>query len=128
MPRFAFDFEGKFRPLVLAAAGATPSNSEVVVEDGRFIARFGRYTVDTPVTNIRKTETSGPYRWYRAIGPRGSFSDGGATFGSTTRGGVCLTFTEPVTALAGRLMPHPGLTVTVADPDGLVAAIEAARD
>jgi len=37
---------------------------------------------------------------------------------------VCICFREPVTGLdpTGRLR-HPGLTVTVADVDGLVAAL-----
>ena len=48
------------------------------------------------------------------------------TFGSSTRQGVCLKFHEPIKAYIPGMRPHPGLTVTVTDPDGLVAALEEA--
>ena len=69
---------------------------------------------------------TGPYRGYRAIGPRGSFADRGLTFGSTTAGGVCLLLREPVPGLepTGR-MRHPGITLTVADREGFATAITA---
>ena len=40
------------------------------------------------------------------------------TFGTTTRGGVCLRFREPVAGIDpwGRIR-HPGLTLTVAEPE-----------
>lgn len=127
MPVFPFAFEPRFKPLVWAMAGATPENSRVRIEDGRFVAEFGRLRCSTRIENIAGCEVSGPYRWFKAIGPRASFADHGATFGSTTEGGVCVRFHEPVKALAGSLIKHPGLTVTVADRQGLVDAIEAAQ-
>lgn len=127
MPVFPFAFETRFKPLVWASAGATPDNSRVRLEDGRFTAEFGRLRCSTKIENIAGCEVSGPYRWYRAIGPRMSFTDRGATYGSTTEGGVCIRFHRPVKALAGSLVLHPGLTVTVEDRQGLVDAIEAAR-
>lgn len=115
--RFAFAFEPRFRPL-LAIAGVTPRTAHVTVTAERLVARFGPWVCETTLTNVRDTCVTGPYRWYTAIGTRGSFVDRGLTFGSTTRGGVCVLFHEPVTGIEpfGK-MKHPGLTVTVADPD-----------
>jgi hypothetical protein len=123
--RFRFAFDDRFR-LPLAAAGITPTSAFVTLTaDDRLVARFGPWTCETPLANVTCVQRTGPYRWWRAIGTRLSFKDGGATFGSTTAGGVCLCFAEPVRALdALGLFRHPGLTVTVADIDGFVAAVE----
>lgn len=120
--RFDFEFHPRFRPL-LAVLGVRPANSWVAVDDQRFQARFGRWQVRTPVSNLADVVITRDYLAIKAIGPRGSMADRGATFGSTTRGGVCVCFHEPVTALAGRWMAHPALTVTVADLDGLAAVV-----
>ena len=124
--RFRFAFDDRFR-LPLALAGITPATAFVTLTaDDRFVARFGPWTCETPLTNVTCVQRTGPYRWWRAIGTRLSFTDGGATFGSTTAGGICLCFAEPVRALdAFGLLRHPGLTVTVADLDRFAAAVEA---
>jgi len=99
------------------------------VADGRFRARFGRWTVDTPVDNVVGTQASGPYGRLRTIGPAHlSLADKGLTFASNRRRGLCIEFREPVAGLepTGRLR-HPGLTVTVADVDGLARALDPAR-
>jgi hypothetical protein len=125
---FPFAFEPRFVPL-LRALGVTPANSEVVVTPERFVARFGRWVVDTPVSNVADARVSGPYRSYRAIGPRGSLADRGATFGSSTAGGVCVLFHEPVTGLEPfGVIKHPGLTVTVEDREGLAALLREHSD
>jgi hypothetical protein len=123
--RFRFAFDDRFR-LPLAAIGVTPRTAFVsLTADDRLVARFGPWTCETPLANVTSVQRTGPYRWWRAIGTRLSFTDRGATFGSTTAGGVCLCFAEPVPALdALGLLRHPGLTVTVADLDGFVAAVE----
>jgi hypothetical protein len=124
METFPFSFELVFRPL-LVALGVHPGNALVTLtDDDRFVAQFGRWRVDTPLANIDCIQTSGPYRFYKAIGVRGSAVDNGLTFGSTTGGGVCVTFHEPIPRLLPVMRNHPGLTVTVADRDGLVAALE----
>ena len=110
---------------MLLPLGVHPGNALVsLTDDDRFLARFGRWRVDTPLSNIDCVETSGPYRWYRAIGIRGSTVDNGITFGSSTAGGVCVTFHEPIQRLLAGLKDHPGLTVTVVEIDGLAAALE----
>lgn len=109
----------------LQAFGVRASTSGVTLDEARFDARFGRFRVVTPWDNVRDACVTGPFRWYRAIGPRLSLADRGVTFGSSTAGGVCVRFHRPVAALFGSKRIHPGLTVTVADPEGLRAAIEA---
>lgn len=68
-------------------------------------------------------QISREYRWFRAIGPRGSSADRGATFGTNAEAGACVRFHAPVPALFGERVPHPALTVTVEDPEALAAAI-----
>lgn len=122
--RFEFAFEPRFRPLLLGL-GVTPGNAAVTVSDDRVVARFGPWVCESDRANIRCARRTGPYRWYRAIGVRLSLADRGLTFGSTTAGGVCLEFREPVKgAVPGGLLPHPGLTVTVQEPDRLAAVLQ----
>lgn len=44
---------------------------------------------------------------------------------TATADGVCVKFVEQIKPFIPA-MPQPGLTVTVADPDGMVAALEKA--
>jgi hypothetical protein len=113
--RFDFEFEPRFR-LMLLGIGVTPRTASVTVTNTRLIARFGLWTCETPLTNVRDTCMTGPYQWIRAIGARASAKDRGATFGTTTAGGVCMLFRKPVTALEPfGVLRHPGLTVTLED-------------
>jgi hypothetical protein len=123
MTDFEFAFDPRARWL-LAAVGVRPATARVSLGDDRLVARFGPWVCDTTVANVSGVEVTGPYRWYTAIGARGSFVDGGLTFGSTAAGGVCILFHEPVTGLDpfGRAR-HPGLTVTVADRAGFARAL-----
>ena len=48
----------------------------------------------------------------------------GKTFGTTTDGGVCITFDNPVRGLDPLgVLRHPGLTVTVEDRTGLMTML-----
>ncbi len=124
METFDFRFDLTARPLLLAL-GVHPGNAIVrLTDDDRFVAEFGRWTVETSISNIDCAKVTGPYRRYKAIGLRGSMVDQGVTFGSSAAGGVCVTFIEPVRKLIPGMKHHPGLTVTVADPGALVAAVE----
>ena len=82
----------------------------------------------TPLSNIAEITESGPYKVWKVIGPpRLSVADRGITFATNADRGVCVRFFEPVAGFepTGRLR-HPGITVTVADPDGLVVALGSA--
>ncbi|MEU0532655.1 hypothetical protein [Amycolatopsis tolypomycina] len=86
--------------------------------------RFGPWLVETPLSNLAGAEATGPYSPLRAFGVRLSLADRGLTFGTTTDGGVCLRFREPVRGIEpwGRIR-HPGLTVTVSEPALVAEAI-----
>ena len=120
--RFGFRFDAPFR-VPLALLGVRPATAEVTVDDAWLTARFGPWRLRTPRSNVATARRTGPYRWWRAIGPRLSLADRGLTLGTSAAGGVCIEFATPVPALAGRRLRHPGLTVTVADPDALVRAL-----
>jgi hypothetical protein len=121
---FDFAFDPLYRTAALAF-GVTPGRTGVTVEDGRLDAWYGFWRVTTEVANVDGTEVSGPYRTLATIGPAHlSVVDRGLTFASNGRRGLCIRFREPVPGLepTGRLR-HPGLTVTVADVEGLAAAL-----
>ena len=117
---YARDF--RFAPLwgpVLALPG---QQGVTVTDDGRLVARFGILRLETALGNVEEAHVTGPYRWWTAIGPRLSFVDDGLTFGTTNRAGVCIHFRQRIHRVIGR-RDHSALTVTVADPEGLLGAL-----
>ena len=121
-----FDFA--FDPLYRAVAlpfGVTPGRAHVTVDDGRLVARFGFWALATDVANVSGTEITGPYRTLTTIGPAHlSLADRGLTFATNPRQGLCIRFREPVPGIVPTSrVRHPGLTVTVADVEGLAAAL-----
>ncbi len=123
---FAFAFDPVARVL-LAVIGITPSRSGVTVDERELRIRFGPWSLRTPLSNVERACVTGPYLWVKAIGPRGSAVDHGVTFGTNHRGGVCVLLREPVGSLLGpdRLL-HPGVTVTVEDPQRFADVLRAA--
>lgn len=117
--RFDFAFDPKFRA-PLALIGVHPGSAWVVVDGDEVDVHFGVLRVRTRRTNVAHVHRTGPYRWWRAIGPRLSLADHGATLGTSTAGGVCIAFHSPVSVLPG--VRSPGLTLTVADPAALERA------
>jgi hypothetical protein len=114
---FAFD---RAASVVLAPLGIRPETAYVRIDDEAFTVRFGRWSLQTPKSNVVEARVTGPYRWYRAIGVRLSLADRGATFGTNAWSGLCVCFAEPVPAvLPGSLLRHPALTVTVQEPERL---------
>lgn len=123
--RFEFAFDKKYLP-ALAAIGVTPITAHVDLSEDTLDARFGPWRCRTPITNIKCVRQTGPYSALKAIGARGSFADRGATFGTTTSGGVCVEFRDPVKILdPSGIILHPGLTLTVADRDAFEEAVRA---
>jgi hypothetical protein len=121
--RFGFRFDPPFR-LPLALLGIRPETTGVDLDADTLTIRFGPWRLRTTRGNLTGAQVGGPYRWWRAVGPHLSLADGGVTFGTGTTAGVCLRFADPVPALApGRWLRHPAVTVTVADPDGLLRAL-----
>jgi hypothetical protein len=79
--------------------------------------------MSTPTTNIARWRIEGPWSWFTAIGVRRGIRDGVASYGGNHRGGVRLDFKESVRWL--RILHTPALYVTVADLEGLAAALAA---
>lgn len=122
MPRhFPFQLDRRFT-FVWWPLGVRSDRDGVTVDEDTFEAAYGRFTVRTPLDNIASVTQSGPYNPLKAIGLRLSLADSGLTMGTSADGGVCVTFHEPVQRVIG-LRDHRGLTVTVADPQGLVDAL-----
>lgn len=125
MEQFDFDIDHRFRVL-LRLWGVHADNCYVrLTDDDRLLVRFGRLGLKTPLSNVASTKITEDYRWFKAIGPRASLADWGATFGTNARRGLCICFRQPVKALLWDFRRHPAVTVTVADPEGLAAAIAA---
>ena len=126
--QFEMGFDARFR-LPLAALGVTPTTAHVTIGPDRLVACFGPWVLRTTPANVRAVCITGPYRGYRAIGARLSIADHGLTFGSTLARGVCLLFRDPVPGLDPLgLLHHPGLTLTVAQPERFVAAVRRYAD
>lgn len=111
----------RFARLPLLAFGVMGrASAGVTLADGRLRARFGFFGADIPLAGIERWEISGPYRWWRAIGVRGTWGQPELTFGGSAHGGVCLYLREPV---------HIGwldvrrLYLTLDDLDGFGAAL-----
>jgi hypothetical protein len=120
---FPFAFDRRYAWLV-RGLGVKPHNAEVTVGGGNLAVRFGRWHLSTPIGNIACYEVTGNYRWFKAIGIRGSLADHGLTFGTNADRGLCVKFVEPIRSLLPMSpVKHPGMTVTVADIEGLAAAL-----
>ena len=120
---FPYHFERRYC-FAWAPLGARPGRDGVTLgADGTFRATFGGFEVRTPLENVQGAHRSGPYRWWKAVGVRLSLADDGLTFGTSTRGGVCVHFATPIPRVVGMRPQHSALTVTVEDLDGLVAAL-----
>jgi hypothetical protein len=122
--RFRFEFEPKVMPFS-AAFGVTPWTAWLDLRPDQLEIRFGPWSLRTDRDNIASAEVTGPYSLPKVAGPAHlSFADRGVTFATTTKRGVCISFREPVRALMpiGPLR-HPAVTVTVQDPDRLVALL-----
>lgn len=120
---FRFEIQRRYLPL-LAGLGVTPKTASATIGPEELDVRFGFLRCRTPVSNITCAMVTGPYKAYRAIGARASFADSGATFGTTTAGGVCLEFRDPVQALDPTgILKHEALTVTVVNREEFVAVV-----
>jgi len=93
-----------------------------LTDDGRLVATYGFLKLETPLGNIDGAHITRNYRWWTAVGARGSMKDDGLTFGTNANAGVCIHFREKVPSLLRR-KGHSALTVTVEDLDGLTSAL-----
>jgi len=122
---FPYDLDRRWSP-IFKALGVSSGDGVTVTSDGRVIATYGRRRVETTADNIDHTLVTGPHRWWTAVGLRLSFADDGLTFGTNHREGLCLAFATKIPKVIG-FKDHSTLWVSVADPEGLADAIEAAQ-
>ncbi len=118
---FPYRFDDRWKPLFVTL-GVKRSDGVTITDDGGLIATYGWVRVDTTVDNVDHVEISGPHRWYTAVGLRLSLADDGITFGTDHRRGLCIGFVEKIPRVMG-FRDHSALWVSVADPDGLAAAL-----
>jgi hypothetical protein len=110
--------------------GIAPDRAWCEVDESGLRAVFGRWSVETELGNVAAVSTSGPYHWWKVAGPpRLSFADRGLTFGTDTREGVCVQFHRPVPGIEPLgLLRHPGVTLTLEDPEGFRRTLQALLD
>ena len=119
---FPYRFDDRFKFMWRTMGARSDRDLVTITGDGRLVATFGRRRVDTPLDNVTGAHITEGYRWWKAVGTRGSFADDGLTFGTNADRGVCVHFREKVPKVIG-FRAHSALTVTVEDPEGLVAAL-----
>ena len=114
--------------LMFRMLGVDDTQGVEVTSDGLLRATFGRKRVETSIENVDHTLVTGPHRWYTAVGLRLSFvpGDDGVTFGTNHMSGLCIAFINKVPKVIGP-KDHSALWVSVANPEGLAAAIGAVK-
>jgi hypothetical protein len=117
---FAMDFDPLYR-WVGRALDVRPETTSVEVSDDEVVIRFGRWSTRVDRSTITSAEVTGPYAIPKTLGPPHlSLADRGVTFATNRRRGVCLQLSRPVAAIEPLgVVKHPGITVTVEDPEAL---------
>ena len=119
---FGYAIDKRYLPVLLPFLLRPSKDGVQLTDEGSFVATFGFFKINTPLSNITGAHITRNYRWWTAVGVRMSRVDDGLTFGTNHDGGVCIHFGEKVPS-ALRRSGHSALTVTVADLEGLTAAL-----
>ena len=117
--RFSFAFAPGYR-LPALAFGITPVTAYAHLTPDRLAVRFGPWSLSTPLANVAEATITGGFSWLKTAGPpRLSLTDRGVSFTTNGERAVCVRFHEPVKVLdpTGRLLRHPGATLSVARVD-----------
>jgi hypothetical protein len=118
---FPYRLDKRWSPLFLVL-GVNDKDGVTITAKGELVATFGRFKVKTTLKNVDHTEITGPHRWYTAVGLRLSLTDDSITFGTNHRKGLSISFVHKIPRVIG-FRKHSTLWVSVADPEGLAAAI-----
>ncbi len=122
---FPFAF-GDPLSLPLRAVGIWPFSALVAVTAQELQIRFGPWSMRTPLRNIASASVVPGPGWLDVVGPpRVSLRDGSVTFATVRRRAVRLRFLDPVPGgLPLSFVRHPSVSLTVRDPEGLVALLD----
>ncbi len=120
--RFGYAIDKRYLPVLLPFLLRPATDGVTLTEQGALLATFGLFKISTPLSNITGAHITRNYRWWTAFGVRMSRVDDGLTFGTNHDGGVCIHFAQKVPSPLRR-SGHSALTVTVADLEGLTAAL-----
>jgi hypothetical protein len=120
---FRYAIDKKFLPFCLPFGFRPSKDAVTLTDDERFLATYGFFRIETPLSNIAGAHVTSGYRWWTAIGARGSLVDDGLTFGTNHDVGVCVHFHEKVGSPMRR-SGHSALTVTVADFERLTETLD----
>ncbi len=126
--RFPFAFTRAYRIAGLPF-GITPRTTWVEVGADELRVRYGPWSLRTPLANITSTELTGDFAFLKTAGPPHlSFGDRGISFTTNGASALCVQLRTPVPGIdpTGRIK-HPGVTMSVADPEGLQEALGAGR-
>ena len=118
--RYATDL--RLAPFWLPFGVRRSRDGVTLTDDGRFVATFGLVRLETALDNVDGAHVTTGYRWWTAAGARLSMVDDGLTFGTNSASGACVHFRTKVPSRLRR-SGHSALTVTVAEPEALVAAL-----
>lgn len=121
MDFFPYELDRRWAGL-FAVLRVNERDGVTLTDDGLLRATFGKVSLATPISNIAGTQITGPHRWFTAVGLRLAFTDDGLTFGTNHRRGLSISFEDRVPKVIGP-RDHSTLWVSVADPEGLAAAI-----
>ncbi|HEX4126279.1 MAG TPA: hypothetical protein VHX67_01730 [Acidimicrobiales bacterium] len=119
---FGYAVDRRYLPVLLPFLLRPSRDGVTLTDSGLFVATFGLFRITTHRTNVMGAHVTRDYRWWTACGVRMSMADDGLTFGTNRRRGVCVHFNDKVRSSLRR-SGHSALTVTVAEVDGLVAAL-----
>jgi hypothetical protein len=118
---FPFRLSPRLRPILLFW-GVTPGRAWVRLDAERFVARFGFFRAEIPLSDIEWWDITGPYRWWRAVGVRQTIGHPDISFGSNADGGLRVHLR---TRRRIGWVNANELYVTVADLEALGAALTA---
>jgi hypothetical protein len=120
--RFGYAIDKRYLPVLVPFLLRPSKDGVTLTDDGSLIATFGFFKIRTPLSNVTGAHVTRGYRWWTAPGVRMSGVDDGLTFGTNHDAGVCIHFATKVPSPLRR-RGHSALTVTVADLEGLTAAL-----
>jgi hypothetical protein len=119
---FGYAVDKRYLPVLLPFLLRPATDGVTLTEQGALLAIFGLFKISTPLSNVTGAHITRNYRWWTAFGVRMSRVDDGLTFGTNHDAGVCIHFAQKVPSPL-RSSGHSALTVTVADLEGLTAAL-----